>query len=387
MKKILAIIALLLVLFFLFYRRPDTTDPSAVDLDNLASEIKKIQSEIEGHATTSEDNIAVVKVLLSRFEDADQVTQKALYALFINFSGGSLEVSKAGLHELTTRERSLYDEARDMVKTYVALDDSFERGLLKSEIEYITQDNPDSVYRRLNAFIPFASAGFKCDKQDLKAVVHEVGAENLKQRASSIAQIAQDYELLFYGDYLFRKLELIKRESLYDKYRPALDVYYTMQLLSREKREEKINRDLNDRIERTSQKLIRTGVPQNEIRDFVYRAVNLAPACLVGLDVQIYNWIGEEVTLERGNKLIDLFTKPTSLKNIKDITQKIKSTPINQMTVLDYVSSDPGIKTTDAWLGSFYTIKKDDDACALYSQGKDKKDPHDDLFIGEFYLK
>lgn len=385
MKKLIIIISLIIIITVFFYSNLDNNQKS-INPDNLTTEIQNIHKEIEDLLIADKDELDIVKLLLKRFDKSETEIERALYSFMLGIYGTPLELNKNKFKKLSSHEQDLYSESKKLVKIYIDLNNRFEKELDPEEIEYVTQDNPDSIYYKLKTFNTDIVSN-KCQKENLSALVLEIGAEKLKQRASTLSQLAKDYERLYLADYLDRKLELLKQDDKFDKYKPGLVVYFTIQSYSRIKRQDKITRDLEQRINKNSKKLIKTGVSETDMQSYVNRITGLAPECLVGLNVQIYNWIGDEVTKERGLKILDqIKNKIDAHKRLKKEIVKLMQGPIGKAIPMRLKSKEFSFKPLDAWSRNFYLKKIDTATYLLYSLGKNKRNSLDNVFVKEFLI-
>jgi hypothetical protein len=286
------------------------------------------------------------KLSLWKFQHSTDDAEKMKLAVGLKFRHEALQVSKKS-EDLTADERVIEAQAIQLatqVEDEVTL---FESRLNRDDIDWITKDNPDSVFR-ITGELPTRVT--ECTEQEYQVVRDQVDIRELQARSRDVMSLNHDYEQAFMMRYRARRLELVRTDNRFSEYRNAGEAYYTLSDEAEQKTyaEPGFDERLKSQIAKSEENLERTGLKPEEIRSYVRRLAKLGPHCLSHPSAKFQNSLDSDITVQRAHFLLERLQEYIAVTGKGDAT-------------LDDLPLDSGDSIygslNDAWSHPFVLVK------------------------------
>ena len=264
--------------------------------------------------------------------------------------------------KFTPGEWGVLQSAAAFLKKQNAETEKFESSLSKKDIDYITQDNPEAIARKIQRLSLLSSE--TCSESDYQSLKQKIGLPEMADKATLVTMLIMQYENKYYQNYLVRTVALLN-EARFKKTKAFLSAYYA--------RAAKVPIELDaPRLLNYEQQLMRRGIAKDEIKKFIAGFAAKSPKCLAHLSIPFYKRMQKDILMERGKFL---------LEGLKKVIAKTKSRPtdINLVPVEEHHPIFGDRKDT---YGRYFEIKYSDHTVSLISLGEDGEVSKDDIVIG-----
>jgi hypothetical protein len=263
---------------------------------------------------------------------------------------------------LSAREMKTQQEARKLFEDTKARFVQFESKLTPSDIDFITQPNPEALARRTHAL----RVTGECTAEQYAAIREKVGSQRLSEVGDQLVGAAVIYEAPYTLLYRDRELQLLDSD---DRYRDYLDLSAT--IFSGQPSMSHFSGDeAQSRIQEMENVLAKRGFEQTSVRGFVLDLAARWPTCLGYISMPFFNFWRNDATAIRGAAL---------LGKLREFVGKNHKIPAGVEGLV--VADSPFLR--DAWYNSFQ-IAASDKSLRLFSVGPDgKENTDDDIAIGE----
>ncbi len=350
------------------------TPPSngADELAKISADLDRTFSELEKHI----DRVMTVdgkklKGLIAAYNTTTDPKTKLALAVWANLFSDMLVFPQNKGIKLTPLEKEVLTKIAGEMKEIQKKADEFESHFDVAAVNFITQDNPDSIFRRLK-WIRF-SGSMKCPSEEYENLKSKLGLKEMIQRATKVMALISTYEGQFIGKYSRRVLELIQTRADYSAAGSNFQNYYQVGILINSQRDPA---QMKTYIERYERDLMETGLSKSEIKPYVLATAELAPHCLSGINPKFAYMMSDDVTKTRGNFLLG------------KLIEKWEQTGVLATDLVDVIttSNDPLFGKTVDGRYQDYEIKVEGNKVSLISKGSESSD-YKDIIIGPAVLK
>lgn len=259
----------------------------------------------------------------------------------------------------------------------IALDEGkilnkFEASLTPKEIQFITQENPNSFYRKLGTFQSSYKA-MDCTQKDYEKLKSELGLEKLVSIGDEVMTLSYHYELQYFKSYFPRIFSIIEKRTIPQADKEILKKNYAIEVQDLKL----LDTYSKTRIPENEASLINKGLPKSKIKDFVVTTAIKSPQCLFGVHIPFYKMRKKDLMMERGKYLLTELQKQIMQTGI--VPENSYKLPIKEGHPIYGSYSDP--------YGNFYIVKKEGRNVVLYSQGESPDDAKVLTKIGSIEIK
>ncbi|OVE81622.1 hypothetical protein BVY03_03200 [bacterium K02(2017)] len=288
---------------------------------------------------------------------------------------------------LSENQLQIVTEAQNHSNRIKELVWSFEGNLSKKDIEFITQDNPDSLYNEAEIFSTIATLN-KCTKKDYEEIKDYFQPLNRNSSIQffllrSLCLADENKDL---SKYIKKIIKLIKNDKIYSKSFKTLIPYYELSLEI-----DHLNKSLTN-ISNSIQNLNRVlPAPNKDEQQMSYYYYGLCekyfvaiPKCQISIDIDFLDFFKIDFTRIQGEKLLEYINNYIVEKNIR---KEALLNPDFIDNLIDNTSDFSSYEVVeefllDSWQNEF-EIRRKDSNYHLYSFGPDEDDIDDDINVGK----
>jgi hypothetical protein len=347
---------------------------------------------------------AKLRASLYHFEHAETFAAKLGSALEV---GQEIRGGEPGWSaDLTAHELELKKEADSLVENIRPKILAWEASLTRQEINWITEANPNSVYRGAGVFRSFS---LECTEDQYGELRSRVDLRELNERAYLVTQWIAQNEKPFESEYAKRRIELLQDDSYWQKKEETNDAHANRGTIAAwfvaggDRTESRyLNAENADhfvaRSETTTQTIMTageapitisqaapvdysrqlesTGLAENQIYDTIVNYASAAPDCVIGVHPDFIRRLRSEVTSVRGKNLMDHLAQwigETGASNAR-----FADLPFDRS---DSLYGSP----LDAW-GHEYIFTPEQGSLRITSSGGDALNPKAEIYIGSLQL-
>lgn len=280
---------IIFVTFLLSWAQISAGDP--VSVDPRFSEIEKVLTNSNDVETlgrlfnelkqvgTKEEFEAYRYLIAIKYYFAD-VTQK------INLLGTGSQQSASQIETFKNTEITIKEGEKKIITVLGSLTDQ--------DAAFIFQDNPDSIYLRTKNFSWLGFSASECPREQYEDLKKHLGLVDLYKNYYEIFRLASAYEAQFMPKYSQHLSVVLEKKQDSDSSFVRSLIVIAKRFESLESIEIK-NKVTGDGIQRAENKMIKNGVPAEQIHKYVTDAVMFAPDCLSTRGfIRLADWINED---------------------------------------------------------------------------------------------
>lgn len=321
------------------------------------------------------DETPALKKLLKSYEKAAPNSEES-FSLAVRISLLKiLNQDRINEASLSQSEQTALKNSNAELERVQALTKELESKLTPADIKTITKENPASIHRTTGKFRIGQSAN-DCTPGKFEELKKHVDLAELLDRGLIVSAYVAASEGPFTKQYIQNLTDLVRKDARFVTSRPLLKTVLNDETAKTVMNDagvknllDGLSTDDKKRIERYEDKLIKAGVPKNEIKAYTTKMVLLSPECLGTISPQFLKLVRRDFGKVQIEKLAERMKGATLTED--DITNgpdRFKD------------EKNPYLKSTkDPWYGSFEISKVGKDQVVIISKGEDRKPSDDDL--------
>jgi hypothetical protein len=256
-----------------------------------------------------------------------------------------------------------------------ALARKFERSLTREAVHKITEGFPRSFFRRAGFYSTQNPLRGLCTREEYEKLRQRIPLQELHERGGYVSHLVLLYDDLNQREYISRIRKTWLGQAHLIELR-VLDAYY------REVSENSVlsppREETQEKIERGEQKLIESGIAPEHVADYVLGTAMKSPKCLGKLNMELTQWIRQDLTRDRG-KIV--------AARIERFWQSKRKLPSDLEELFPEEIDEKHSRKTylDGWSLPYLVRTNIAGRMEVYSSGEDAKNGTlDDIIVGSF---
>lgn len=273
-----------------------------------------------------------------------------------------------------SEQASLKRAEKELEGLNIALKE-LESKLTPEDIQTITKENPNSIYRLLGKF-HFTGHQEDCTPQKYDSLLQQMDVAELYNRGRYVGALISAREIPFQTGYRKALSDLVRKDARFKNYRFLDETLLNHELadqVEKDSRRSAISSDISSSSGSTQKtyedRLVKSGLARNEVNGYANKLALMSPECLAFINVHLLQRIKKDLTAKK----IERFSE--RLKGAK-LDKTILYKELKRFTI----KSDAYLnEVNDGWGRHIEIEEVGPNKIELVSLGNDRKKSTDDL--------